>query len=109
MSDVIDISLKVVGNPVIPILMLQFAAQHEGEEAEAKLARQVPRQIGRKLGLTDRFDARFLSFRDRTAAGDTIFVNSTRLPDVEALAEIAAHHGIRYILTGKIGVGERIT
>jgi hypothetical protein len=109
MSDFIDISLKVVGNPVVPILLLQFAAQHEGEEAEAKLARQIPRQIGRKLRLTDRFDARFLSFRDRTAAGDIVFVNSTRLPDAEVLAEIAAHHGIRYILTGKIGVGERIT
>lgn len=109
MPDFIDLSLKVVGNPAVPILLLQFAAQHEGEEAEARLARQVPRQIGRKLGLTDRFDARFLSFRDRTAAGDTIFINSTQLPDTEVLQEIAAHHGLRYILTGKIGVGERIT
>jgi hypothetical protein len=108
-SDFIDISLKVVGNPVVPILLLQFAAQHEGEEAEAKLARQIPRQIGRKLRLTDRFDARFLSFRDKTTAGDVVFVNSTGLPESEALAEIAAHHGIRYILTGKIGIGERIT
>jgi hypothetical protein len=106
-SDPISIGLPGNESP-LPILILQFATGHPDEEAEAKLARQIPRVIGRKLNLTGRFDARFLSFRDRVI-GEEVFVNSTQLPEHDALDEIAGHHRIRYVLFGRFGVGERIT
>lgn len=95
------------GDSPVPLLILQFATGHANEEAEAKLARQIPRVIGRKLNLTERMDARFLSFRDKVI-GEEVFINSTQLPEHEALDEIAGHHAIRYVMFGKFGVGERI-
>lgn len=106
MSDPIAIDLPGTDGP-ISLLILQFSTQHVNEEAEAKLARQIPRYVGRKLNLTERFDARFLSFRDKVI-GEEVFINSTHLPEHDALDEIAGHHGIRYVLYGKFGVGERI-
>lgn len=103
-----DLSLNVVNNPDMPVLLLQFAAEHDGDPAEARLARQIPRFLGRKLNLSGRFQAKFLPFRDNAEDGAAYFINTTALPERDAVAEIAAFHKIRYVLYGKIGVAGQI-
>ncbi len=90
------------------ILVLQFACTHSGDEAEAKLARQLPRSIGKKIQAAEVAEVDFLSLRD-TVDGAVYFVNSTEVPDRTALQEMAANQGVRFILFGKAGAGERIT
>jgi TolB-like protein len=90
------------------ILVLQFACTVAGDEAEAKLARQFPLVIAGKLRATGVVETLFISLRD-TVDGVVHFVNSTYTPDLAALREIAAGQGVRYVLFGKTGAGERIT
>lgn len=90
------------------ILVLQFACTVPGDEAEAKLARQFPLVIAGKLRATGVVETLFTSLRD-TVDGVVHFVNSTYTPDLAALKEIAAEQGVRYVLFGKTGAGERIT
>ncbi len=90
------------------ILVLQFACTRSGDEAEAKLARQLPRTIGKKIQATDVADVDFLSLRD-TVDGTVYFVNSTEVPDRAALREMAEAQGVGFVLFGKVGAGERIT
>lgn len=90
------------------ILVLQFACTTPGDEAEAKLARQFPLVIARKLRATGVMEPLFTSLRD-TVDGVVHFVNSTYAPDLAALRDIAAERDVRYVLFGKTGAGERIT
>lgn len=90
------------------IIVLQFACTVAGDEAEAKLARQLPRVVGRKLQASGVVAVEFLSLRD-TVEGTVYFVNSTDMPDTAALREIAAEQGARYVVFGRTGAGERIT
>lgn len=90
------------------ILVLQFACTTAGDEAEAKLARQFPLVIAGKLRATGVVETLFTSLRD-TVDGVVHFVNSTYAPDMAALKEIATEQGVRYVLFGKTGAGERIT
>lgn len=90
------------------ILVLQYACTRSGDEAEAKLARQLPRTIGKKIQATGVAEVDFLSLRD-TVDGTVYFINSTEVPDRAALQEMAESHHVRFVLAGKVGAGERIT
>lgn len=103
----LEFQLPVANNPVIPVLLVQFAVERAGDEAAAKLARQIPRALGRRLARSGRFEVRTFIARDRVD-GREVFINSTALPDPDALAALAGMHHARVVLAGKIGVGERI-
>lgn len=90
------------------VLVLQYACTTSGDEAEAKLARQLPRAIGRKLHATELLHTNFLALR--YAVEDTLrFVNVTETPVKEELRDIAADNDVRFVLFGKVGAKERIT
>lgn len=90
------------------VLVLQYACTTSGDEAEAKLARQLPRAIGRKLHATEVLHANFLALR--YAVEDVLqFVNVTDMPAKEELRDIAADNSVRFVLFGKVGAKERIT
>lgn len=103
----LDLRLPVVNNPTVPVLLVQFAVERAGDEAAAKLARQIPRALGRRLAGSGRFDVRTFIARDRDGDRE-VFVNSTTVPDPDALAALAGMHHARFVLAGRIGVGERI-
>lgn len=88
------------------ILIIPFTCT-VSDEAEAKLARQIPRFIGKRLDASGKIDSRFLSLRENVGSG-VVFRNSTVLPTPELLTEIAQTNGFQYVLYGQISAQERI-
>lgn len=90
------------------VLVLQYACTTMGDEAEAKLARQLPRTIGAKLQATGLLRVQFLALR-HAVDGVPHFMNTTTAPAKEDLKEIAADNDVRFVVFGKVGAKERIT
>lgn len=92
------------------ILLLPFATVSEGDEATAKLGRQMPRQIGREIEQAlagQNVRSKFLSMRGTARNGQSGFVATTTLPSFQEILHIGEQYGAEVVLTGKIGLGER--
>lgn len=93
--------------PQQTILTLPFVASETGNEAQAKLGRQLSRIIGQKIQSSEQVDAHFMAMRD-TVKEKIVFVNTTQKPDYDDLKEIAKNSKERYILFGQVGTTNKI-
>jgi hypothetical protein len=91
------------------LLLTPFATFTAGDEPSAKLARQLPRMIGRdveracaKHGLT----AKYLSARGTTASGIPGLVATTELPSAKETENLAEMYGADLTLTGRFGLSD---
>jgi TolB-like protein len=89
------------------ILTLPFVATESGNEAQAKLGRQLSRIIGQKIQASGQVDSHFMAMRE-TVNEKIVFVNTTQKPENEDLKEIAKNAKERFILFGKVGTTNKV-
>jgi len=101
------IPLKIWSEPekLNSIMMLQFACQNSGTEAEARLARQIPRYIGTKLFRSGLFEPSFYALRNQQ---NNVFINATEPPPLDIIDNIAQSNSTPYLLFGKVGIAEKL-
>jgi len=91
------------------ILFLPFASFVEGDEATAKLSRQIPRRLGAELekALKDhKVTTKFLSLRGTRADGAPGFAASSELPSTSDIITTGELYGATVALIGKLGFTE---
>jgi TolB-like protein len=93
--------------PQQTILTLPFVATESGNEAQAKLGRQLARIIGQKIQASEQVESHFMAMRE-TVNEKIVFVNTTQKPDFDDLQEIAKNAKERYILFGKVGTTNKV-
>src|SRR5690348_8590039 len=92
------------------ILLLPFAVFEQGDEAAAKLARQIPRMIGMELeraASSYGLNARYLSSRGTAATGEAGLVATSELPSITELSTTAEMYGADFVLSGRFGLSEK--
>ncbi|MES2766746.1 MAG: tetratricopeptide repeat protein [Bacteroidota bacterium] len=89
------------------ILTLPFVATESGNEAQAKLGRQLSRILGQKIQSSGQVNSHFMAMRE-TVNEKIVFVNTTQMPNTDDLKEIAKNAKERYVLFGKVGTTNKI-
>ncbi|HYF03475.1 MAG TPA: hypothetical protein VEC36_08865, partial [Patescibacteria group bacterium] len=93
--------------PQQTILTLPFVATESGNEAQAKLGRQLSRTLGQKIQASGQVESHFFAMRE-TVDEKIVFVNTTQKPNSDELAEIAKNAKERFILFGKVGTSNKV-